>query len=216
MSVGLLCIGLTQLLLQKLGSHALQPRVARIGQVLDSNGGAISRIGIANRVALFSNVLVYCSGSVSAPAKKEKKKTYNVADVERLGNPVLGNAFALFVKETCCILRLVAALHIDIASKTRLVPGVANEEDALDSIKAGAGELAQSIDNHGRSLRVSLEDDALRCVLAKDFANLVDQLEPRISFEMLCSRTRTDLHPLFLVRCSGPKTPDKRHCAGQC
>lgn len=71
---GAILYRLTQLLLQKLGSHALQARVSRIGQVLDSNGGAVSRIGIANRVALFPNVLVHCLSLVSAPTKKEKKR----------------------------------------------------------------------------------------------------------------------------------------------
>ncbi len=62
------------------------------------------------------------------------------------------------------------------------MPCVANKENALDSIKAGARELAQSIDDDGRSLGVSLENDAFGCVLTEDFADLVDQLKQIISF----------------------------------
>lgn len=53
---------------------------------------------------------------------------------------------------------------------------VSDEEDALDGVKLGAGELGQGVVGDGGALGVALEDEALGWVLGERGADVVEEL----------------------------------------
>lgn len=66
--------------------------------------------------------------------------THICADVQSLANPARGDT-ANKNSKSINILSSRAAIGVDIAYKARLVVRVADEEDTLDCIKIGAGDL---------------------------------------------------------------------------
>lgn len=99
----------------------------------------------------------------------------NEADVLGLADPVVRNRL-----EHDCQSRgaggCLATGSIDVAGEIGLVARVADEEDALDCVKVGAGELGQGVHGSGGSLRVALEEEAVRRVRAERVLDLVDDL----------------------------------------
>lgn len=108
--------------------------------------------------------------------RDQGRETYIVADVERLGHPVIRNRRPRAVQDALDVLGRVAALHVDVAGQPGLVARVSDEEDALDSIKLGASQLGQSVVGDGGALGVALEDEALGGVLGEGRADVVQQL----------------------------------------
>ena len=54
---------------------------------------------------------------------------------------------------------------------------VADEEDALDGVEGGAGQLGQGIDGGGRALRIAFQDEAFVGVRAEGALDFVDDLD---------------------------------------
>lgn len=102
-------------------------------------------------------------------------KTYVVANVESLRNPVVGDA-TKSVRETVDVLSGGTAVGVDVASKTRAVLRVTDKEDALNSGEAGAGQLRQRVRRRRSSLRVTLEKEALVRVRLKSGLDLADDV----------------------------------------
>ena len=63
------------------------------------------------------------------------------ANVQSLADPVARDACGPESRETVDISSGCAAVVVDIAGQTRLVLWVTDEEDALDGVEVGAGEL---------------------------------------------------------------------------
>ncbi len=83
--------------------------------------------------------------------------THKVAHVERLADPVVRNA-AERGRQAIGIEGTRTTIGVDVASETRSVLRVSNEEDALDGVKRCASQVRQSIGGGGCALRVPLED----------------------------------------------------------
>jgi hypothetical protein len=71
-----------------------------------------------------------------------------------------------------------AAIAIDITRQTRLVQGITDKENTLNSSGLSAGKLDQSINSRSGALRVSLEDKALVGVALEAALDVVDDIGP--------------------------------------
>lgn len=121
-------------------------------------------------------------GNRGKQEKSRSKGTHVVADVERLGHPVVGNRRAVAVQQALDVLGRIAALHVDVAGQSRLVARVSDEEDALDSVKLGASKLRESVVGDGSALGVALEDEALGGVRGERGADVVEELAVSVHF----------------------------------
>jgi hypothetical protein len=101
--------------------------------------------------------------------------TYVSADIQGLANPVGRNA-TNEDGEAIDVLGGSSTIGVDIASQTRLVVGVANEEDTLDGVECSTGELGHSINGSCSTLRISLEDEAHVGIRLQSSVHLVDDL----------------------------------------
>jgi hypothetical protein len=89
-----------------------------------------------------------------------KLETYVVANIESLGDPVVGDP-AKSVRETVDVLGGGATVGVDVAGKTGTVLRVADKENALHGREACTGQLGESVDSSCGSLRVALKEEAL-------------------------------------------------------
>jgi hypothetical protein len=69
-----------------------------------------------------------------------------------------------------------AAIAVDITRQTRLMQGVTDEEDTLDSSGLSTSKLNQRINSRSGALRVSLEDKALVGVALEAALDVVDDI----------------------------------------
>ena len=97
------------------------------------------------------------------------------AHIHGLGNPSRGNT-AKQSRKSIDVLGGGAAVGVDIAGETGTVLWVADEEDSLDGVHVGAGELGHGVDGGGGALGVALEDEAHVGVGAEGGLDLVDNL----------------------------------------
>jgi hypothetical protein len=104
-------------------------------------------------------------------------KTYGSANVQGLRDEARGNGVgAIVLRDTVEVASGSAAIAVDVASQTRLVQGVANEENTLNSSGLSAGKLDQSINSCSSALGVSLEDKALVGVALEAALDVVDDV----------------------------------------
>lgn len=132
-----------------LGAHALHAARVRVRQVLSVD--AITVSGVANTIAVS-------------------------ADIHSLGDPSSGDTTE-DGRETVDVLGGGAAVGVDIASEAGTVLWVADEEDSLDGVHVGAGELGHGVHGCGGALGVALEDEAHVGVGAEGRLDLVDNLD---------------------------------------
>lgn len=97
------------------------------------------------------------------------------ANIHGLGDPSSGDATE-DGGETIDVLGGGAAVGVDIAGEAGTVLWVADEEDSLDGVHVGAGELGHGVDGGGGALGVALEDEAHVGVGAEGGLDLVDNL----------------------------------------
>lgn len=108
--------------------------------------------------------------------KFEKNQvTYVSADIQGLANPVGRNATKQH-GETIDILGGSSTVGVDVASQTRLVMRVANEEDTLDGVECSTSELGHSVDGGCSTLRISLKDEAHVGISLQASVDLIDDL----------------------------------------
>lgn len=101
--------------------------------------------------------------------------TYVSADVQSLANPVGRNATDKDC-ETIDILGGSSTIGVDIASQTRLVVRVTNEENTLDCVERSTSELRHSVNGGCSTLRISLKDEAHVGVRLQTSVHLIDDL----------------------------------------
>ena len=101
--------------------------------------------------------------------------TYVVANVESLVDPVLGDTTKSGFKAVD-VLGRSTAIGVDVAGKTGTVFRVANEENTLDGVKAGACQLGHGIHSGGSTLRVSFQDETHVGVGPQGSGDVVDDL----------------------------------------
>jgi hypothetical protein len=104
-----------------------------------------------------------------------KSRTYVVANIESLGDPVVGNA-TKSVRETVYILGSSTSVGVYIASKTGTVFRVADKEDALDGSEACTGQLGEGVGSGRGSLGVALKEEALVRVGLESRLDLTDDV----------------------------------------
>lgn len=107
------------------------------------------------------------------PDAARRRKTYKVANIQRLRNPLVRNPTKRS-REPVDVLSSIAAVSVDVASQTSAMLWVTDQENALDSIERRSGKLRQRIRRRGRSLRVALKKEALARVRLQsglDFAH---------------------------------------------
>lgn len=97
------------------------------------------------------------------------------ANIHGLGDPSIGDATE-DGGETIDVLGGGAAVGVDIAGEAGTVLWVADEEDSLDGVHVGAGELGHGVDGGGGALGVALEDEAHVGVGAEGGLDLVDNV----------------------------------------
>lgn len=107
---------------------------------------------------------------------KEEIDTYLDANIQSLGHPVGRDTGASAGRETVDVLGGGAAVVVDVAGEAGLVVGVADEEDGLDGVEGGAGQLGEGVGGGGCALRVAFEDEAFVGVGAEGGGDLVDDL----------------------------------------
>lgn len=107
---------------------------------------------------------------------KEEEETYLDANIQSLGHPVRRDTGASAGGETVDVLGAGAAVVVDVAGQAGLVVGVADEEDGLDGVEGGAGQLGEGVGGGGCSLGVAFEDEAFVGVGAEGGGDLVDDL----------------------------------------
>lgn len=95
--------------------------------------------------------------------------------IHSLGDPSGGDA-AQQGGKTVYVFGGGAAVGVDIACEAAAVLGVADEEDALDSVHGGAGEFGHGVYGGGGALGVALEDEAHVGVGGERRGDFVDNL----------------------------------------
>jgi hypothetical protein len=101
--------------------------------------------------------------------------TYVSADIQGLANPVGRNATNKD-GETIDILGGSSTIGVDIASQTRLVVRVANEEDTLDRVECSTSKLGHGVNGGCSTLRISFKDEAHVGVRLQSSVDLIDDL----------------------------------------
>jgi hypothetical protein len=100
---------------------------------------------------------------------------YISADIQSLANPV-GRYATKQDGETVDILGGSSAVGVDIASQTRLVVRVTNEEDTLDCVERSTSKLGHSVNGGCSTLRISFKDEAHVGICLQSSIHLVDDL----------------------------------------
>lgn len=98
------------------------------------------------------------------------------AEVNGLGDPVGRNTLAECSRDTTCAVSSFAAVSVNVASKVGLVLGVPEENDSLDSVEGGTGELGKGVDSGGSTLRVAFKNEASVGVGGKSVVDLGDDV----------------------------------------
>lgn len=101
--------------------------------------------------------------------------TYVVANVESLGDPVLGDA-TKSVGKAVDVLSGGTAVGVNVASKTGTVFRVADEEDTLDGVEVRTSQLGEGVGGSSGTLRVALEEEALAGVGLQGGLDLADNV----------------------------------------
>lgn len=131
----------------ELSSQVHGSRIARILQVLSIDTTSIG--GIADTISLF-NTSVQISKDPMMPSN-----THQNADVQGLRDPVGRDARREPGRKTIDVSGRGTSIVINIAGQSSPVQWVADEEDALDSIKGSARESWHGVDGGCGSLRVA-------------------------------------------------------------
>ena len=113
--------------------------------------------------------------AISINSSRPNKATYKVANVQRLGHPV-GRDTTSERRNTVNVQSGGTAPGVDVAGETSLVLRVTNEEDALDSTELSAGESLKSVYSCSRTLRVTLEDEAMSGIGTQSRSDSVDNV----------------------------------------
>lgn len=168
---------LRKLLRNELGTQVLRRSVARVLQVLGINavavGGVTDTITLSNPPLALSKIPLDLTKKVQI---KGARGTYIDTNILRLRDPVAGDAAGAEGREAVDVPGCGAAVVVDVAGEAGLVVRVADEEDALDGVEGGAGQLGQGVDGGGRALRVAFQDEAFVRVRAERALDFVDDL----------------------------------------
>lgn len=116
----------------ELGAEALDRGAGRVRQVLGIDARSVG--SVTDTIAVSTNI-------------------------ERLGDPV-GRDTTGEGRETVYVQGRGAAVGVDIAGQSGLVLWVTDQEDALDGVEVGAGDLGHGVYGRGRALAVAFEDEA--------------------------------------------------------
>lgn len=142
-------------------------------------------------------------------------RTHVVADVQRLGHPVVRDRRPGAVEDAVDVLGRVAALDVDVAGQSSLMARVSDQEDTLDGGRLGARDLRQGIIRCFGALGVALEDEALGGVLGERGADLAEDLgvvSIFIGFILRIIRCElVDVHPRCQICCSGRCPQGRRY-----
>lgn len=134
----------------KLGTHALDGSIVGVREMLSID--TLSVGSVADTIAVLADIL----GS---------------------GDPTRRNAVrASVLRDAVDVQSGSATGAVDVASQTGLVQRVTDEPDTLDGSVGGTGQLGESVDGGGSTLRVSLEDEALVGACAEGGGDLVDNV----------------------------------------
>lgn len=109
----------------------------------------------------------YCNTISTAYQSIGSVSTYVDANIPRLGDPVGWNASSEDGGESVDITSCSSAVVVHVASETRLVQRVANQEHGLDGIEGGSSEHGEGVDGSCSSLGVAFEDKAFAGVRGK-------------------------------------------------
>ena len=121
---------------------------------------AVAVGSIADTITLLRKSLVFNSPNVLIEdrhgwTKGTRRRTYINTNILGLGDPVTGDAAGAKRRKAIDVPGRGAAVVVDVAGQAGLVVRVADEEDALDGVEGGTGQLGQGVHGRGCALRVA-------------------------------------------------------------
>lgn len=133
-------------------------------------------VGSVTNTITLSTLVSLVPGVPLISADKEAEGTYIDTNILRLGDPIARDTAGAESREAIDVPGRGAAVVVDVAGEAGLVVRVADEEDALDGVEGGAGQLGEGVDGGGRALRVAFQDEAFVRVRAEGALDFVDDL----------------------------------------
>jgi hypothetical protein len=101
---------------------------------------------------------------------------YPNANIQCLRNPIAGNASGEATGQAVDVSGSGATVVVNIASQPSLVVGIADKENALDSIECSTSQARQGIHSSCGTLGVTLQNETLVGVAGKLGVDTVDDL----------------------------------------